>query len=160
MRKFTSLIIILLSVVSVNAQYELADSAKQQILNEHNFYRKIVGAPPLSWSDTVELYARQQVERIIQNPNDYEITPYYGINIYRSPQNPTPAKIVNYWAKEQRYYHGEVITEDNVKQFGHYTQIIWKQTFSLGCAIGETKGGVYVVVCLYNPKGNRIGNKP
>ncbi len=160
MHRIFSIIVFLLFFAFGFAQTALPDSAKQLILNEHNFYRKIVGAPPVFWSDTVEKYAIEQVAEIIENPNNYKINPYYGINIYRSPENPTPTKIVEYWAKEQRYYHGEVIDEKNVELVGHYTQIIWKQTFSIGCALGQTKGGVYVVVCLYNPKGNCIGCKP
>ncbi len=67
---------------------------------------------------------------------------------------------MDFWAAEQRYYHGEIISQENLKYFGHYTQIVWSQTTTIGCALAQTAGGTYILVCLYSPAGNSIGQKP
>jgi len=41
---------------------------------------------------------------------------------------------------------------------GHYTQVIWKTTTHVGCAI-VTNGTNDYLVCRYSPAGNWIGQK-
>jgi hypothetical protein len=52
---------------------------------------------------------------------------------------------------------------------GHYTQIVWRDTTNLGCAIeycttGSPFGPVYpnwaFVVCQYDPQGSWAGQRP
>ena len=75
---------------------------------------------------------------------------------------------VQAWGDEKAHYHYGVIgdsgTCDSGEQCGHYTQIVWKETRKVGCAMaqytaGDFQGG-YVVVCKYTPPGNVIGNAP
>jgi hypothetical protein len=42
---------------------------------------------------------------------------------------------------------------------GHYTQIVWRNTKSVGCAVARGKG-VEVWVCNYDPPGNYAGQRP
>jgi len=42
---------------------------------------------------------------------------------------------------------------------GHYTQMIWKNTSQIGCALARTNSWD-ILVCRYSPKGNMIGEKP
>jgi hypothetical protein len=42
---------------------------------------------------------------------------------------------------------------------GHYTQIVWRETKEVGCAIDSAKGQD-VLVCRYFPAGNVQGQKP
>lgn len=39
---------------------------------------------------------------------------------------------------------------------GHFTQVVWKSSTSLGCGIGKNDYGVYGV-CNYSPQGNYLG---
>ena len=158
MKLITFLIIILLNI-PIFAQ-GLDDSQKYHFVEEHNIHRKIVGSPPVRWSDTLEIAAQKQVNLIVANPNSADIDNYYGVNLYRSVKEPTAADILANWVKQQKYYHGEEITEKNKLIYGQYTQVIWAQTVSIGCAMAQTQGEMYYVVCFYNPKGNTIGQKP
>ena len=46
-------------------------------------------------------------------------------------------------------------------KYGHFTQMVWKTTTEIGCAVGKRKDiPGYIVVCRYNPPGNVIGQKP
>lgn len=42
---------------------------------------------------------------------------------------------------------------------GHYSQMVWRNTTEIGCGLA-TGGGSDILVCRYNPGGNRIGEKP
>lgn len=157
--KLITLSIILFLNISVFAQ-GLDAGQKHNFVEEHNVHRKIVGSPPIRWSDTLELAAQKQVNLIVANPNSADIDDYYGVNLYRSVKEPTAADVLANWVKQQKYYHGEEITEKNKFIYGQYTQVIWTQTVSIGCAMAQTQGGMYIVVCFYNPKGNIINQKP
>jgi len=154
------LIQLLILNLSLLGQNIFSDDDKILILSEHNFYRNVVGSSNLQWSDDLEFKAVEIVNQIVNNPIFYSYNLSYGMNIYRSVEKPSPADIVRKWADEQKYYTGESITKKNLMIFQHYTQIIWKQTISVGCAMNKTKGGTYIVICVYNPKGNSIGQKP
>jgi len=156
---FICLILVLLNFSAV-AQIELSDGEKAEFLSRHNFFRKIVSVNELIWSEDLEEIAITEANKIAQNPYSADLTTSYGINLYRSSKRPSPKEVVNYWAAEQRYYHGEIISERNKMDFGHYTQLVWSQSVSIGCAISQTKGGTFIIVCIYSPKGNIIGQKP
>ncbi len=158
MKKIYSSVIFLVVVFCLNAQ-NFDDAQKYYFVTEHNTHREIVGSPDLIWSDTLMLEAQEQADLIAQNPYSVKADDYYGVNIYRSANEPSAKEVISFWVAEQRYFHGEEMTEKNLLNFGHYTQVIWKQTVSVGCAISKTQGGTYILVCLYNPKGNIIGQK-
>ena len=42
---------------------------------------------------------------------------------------------------------------------GHYTQVVWANTLSVGCGVAVCPTGT-IVVCNYAPPGNYVGEKP
>ena len=139
----------------------LTPADKKAFLEAHNFYRKQVGAVPLKWSPKLEQYAQHWALILAKTQKfEHSSNPNYGENIYQSTFKPTAKDAVDSWASEEKYYHGEKITLNNYWIFGHYTQIIWKQTTTVGCAISQDANGIYYVVCEYYPPGNIIGKKP
>ena len=42
------------------------------------------------------------------------------------------------------------------QETGHFTQVVWKNTKRVGCALSR-KGDHVVVVCRYDPPGNFLG---
>jgi len=59
------------------------------------------------------------------------------------------------WVAEKPKYHGEIMTADNYLVFGHYTQMVWKNTKEVGCGFAGSS-----LVCRYSPPGNYFGQKP
>jgi len=147
-----------------------------------NLAREEVGIPEelmFTWSDTTaddaQSYAKTlaksgKFEHDPKNSRGYANGPY-GENLYvywsSSGTKPTYVMAVESWIDEKNYYHYAKIGDDDCdvgKQCGHYTQIVWKNTTKIGCAMskykrGEYKGG-YVVVCKYKTPGNVIGEYP
>jgi Cysteine-rich secretory protein family len=70
------------------------------------------------------------------------------------------SQMVQGWGDEKQYFRAgsfpEVSSTGNWADVGHYTQMIWKNTTAVGCAVA-TGGGMDVLVCRYNPSGNFIG---
>ncbi len=160
-----SILVLFLFLSSVLVQYSTAQNLfsgkeKKQLLSEHNFFRSIVGAKKIIWSKTLENDALVLADKIAQKPISYTNDFDYGLNLYKSSIRPKPELIVKTWADEQIYYNGNTISQKGLLVYQHYTQIIWKQTTTLGCAMSKTKAGTYIVVCFYNPKGNTLGEKP
>jgi len=66
------------------------------------------------------------------------------------------------WAAEQVHYHYDSNTCDPGATCGHYTQVVWRATQKLGCALGRCPGLAFpsTIVCDYGPGGNVNGQKP
>ena len=76
---------------------------------------------------------------------------------------------VNGWAAEAADYDYASNTCAPGKVCGHYTQIVWRSTTSLGCVLHTCAGGTPppgfpgswdYLVCDYAPPGNFIGQRP
>jgi len=50
-------------------------------------------------------------------------------------------------------------TSGKFEDVGHYTQIVWRATTQVGCAIAANKSAEYLV-CRYLPAGNVVGIDP
>ncbi len=71
---------------------------------------------------------------------------------------------VGSWIAEKRYFipgrkFSDVSTTGNWQDVGHYTQVIWYSTTSVGCAKASDANSDYFV-CQYSPAGNVIGGYP
>jgi hypothetical protein len=71
------------------------------------------------------------------------------------------------WAREGEHYDGRA-HRCRREPCGHYTQIVWRGTTRLGCAVRVcTTGSPFtgaptwtLVVCNYAPAGNVVGQRP
>jgi pathogenesis-related protein 1 len=66
------------------------------------------------------------------------------------------------WMEEKPLYHGQLTgSETPGEVIGHYTQMVWKSTTSVGCASAYNSATQYTVVsCRYSPPGNYVGQTP
>ena len=94
----------------------------------------------------------------------------YGENIaahwFSQPQPPPPTAqsvVTTLWASEAVDYNYATNTCAAGKVCGHYTQIVWRSTTGVGCAMQyctvNSPGGAafpnwYFTVCDYSPPGN------
>ncbi len=154
---YTIINIILLLQTAVLGQ--LSGYQRDTILSAHNFYRSVVGSPPLEWSDELSRKAQDFANQIVSNPLLTHNTYGYGQNLYYTRDTSRIVNAVHYWSREQIYYYGQVINDSNLIYFRHYTNIIWKDTRRIGCGLARLKSGIYVLVCFYDPKGNVPGER-
>ncbi len=80
----------------------------------------------------------------------------YGENLfYFAPVgNLTPEQVATGWYDEVNLYN---FSQGGFSmQTGHFTQMMWKSTRSLGCGVSTCNGGE-IWVCHYDPPGNVQG---
>ncbi|CAH1258721.1 GLIPR1L1 [Branchiostoma lanceolatum] len=62
------------------------------------------------------------------------------------------------WYDEEKYYkafrrNGRGVTRTGIRLYGHYTQIMWKETGAVGCGRSDNKPN-NILVCYYQKGGN------
>jgi hypothetical protein len=45
--------------------------------------------------------------------------------------------LVEAWENEKSAYHGEAVDSSTFQSYGHYTQLVWRNTKSVGCSKAE-----------------------
>jgi hypothetical protein len=70
------------------------------------------------------------------------------------------ADVIKAWVDEVIDYDYASNTCRSGAQCGHYTQMIWKNTQAVGCAVAICADKSQLWVCNYNPPGNYIGEHP
>jgi uncharacterized protein YkwD len=134
-------------------------SLAREMLNAHNTVRARVGVPPLTWSAQLAAVAQQWANHLIASGGfSHRPDNRYGENLYAiSGAAASPAQAVGAWAGEARGY--DYRSNTCYGMCGHYTQIVWRGTTSVGCAVA-TDPEREVWVCNYNPPGNVVGYRP
>ena len=137
------------------------DDYKQQMLDRHNLYRKIHAVGDLVWDANLASTAKQWAMEMCRTHSFEHSTFDYGENI---GQNKYAAAQVDQWYNEVRGYNFDIDNPD-IHGFGHFTQLVWKGTKRLGCAvittncqlansIGSQIHETAAHVCEYDPPGN------
>jgi Cysteine-rich secretory protein family len=153
----------------------LTTQDQQAIVAAQNAYRAdpAVNAPNLQWDSTLATGAQTWADNLATNVHqlqhsDPSMRQGLGENIASATTGSnTPAQMVDFWGKtivqgrsEQAQFKPGIFP--NVSKdggpVGHYTQMIWKTTASVGCGIAtdSTNGNTYLV-CRYSPQGNMAG---
>ena len=149
------------------------------ILKQHNFYRNIGGITPMKWSSKIEINA-QKWANYLKKRNNCKMKhsshgfrnnkggySYLGENLYWAWSSrafevnaQTGVKSVDSWYSEIadfKYSAKGVVCRLRGKRgmIGHFTQVMWEKSTSLGCAYATCGNGKsVVVVCQYGPGGN------
>ena len=140
------------------------NSIAQEILNAHNQYRAEVGVPPLTWSDTLANHAQEWADYLAslggtlqhsQNTGEGENL-WMGASGYFSY-----TQMIESFGNEKQYFIGgtfpNVSSTGKWQDVGHYTQVVWRNTTEVGCAIATSANGNDILVCRYSPPGNFLG---
>lgn len=141
------------------------DAFAVQVLGLHNEERAEVGAPPLQWDPALAAAASSYADELTRigalRHSARENRPGQGENLWMGTRRGfTPWLMVGSWSSEKsRFRPGifpDVSTTGNWVTVGHYTQMIWRGTTRLGCAIRSSARDDFLV-CRYAPAGNVMG---
>ena len=144
-----------------------SDPTETRVLAAHNAERSDVGVPALVWSDELELEARDWARTLIDTGRfAHDPRPHgHGENLWTGwgGRSFTPEEMVGDWIEERADYRPGVFPDvsrtGDWTAVGHYTQIIWRGTTHVGCAI-ETRDDQSILACRYAPPGNIDGRMP
>ena len=131
------------------------------VVAAHNFIRDRIGVPPLAWSDALAEVAQGWANNLISSGlfmHSRDLR--YGENLFQisgPDATSTPFEVVNAWAGEAQSYDYDTNTCHG--RCGHYTQLVWRDTKQVGCAVARDSTRE-VWVCEYAPFGNIVGERP
>lgn len=143
-----------------------SSEVERRLLDAHNAERARVGVAPLRWADSLEAEARVWAGELIGSDTfAHDPAPHgHGENLWTGWGGRvwTPEEMVGEWAAERTdYRHGpfpNVSRTGNWVDVAHYTQLVWRDTTHVGCAV-ESRGDRSVLACRYAPPGNIDGRE-
>ncbi len=140
------------------------------MLSAHNAWRAKAGVPALRWSSQLAAAAQRWAEHLAASgcaqtssgsgygENMYWSSPVMWSDGTQQVSRKQPQDVVASWGKEAADYN----YADNSCQAvcGNYTQLVWKDTKTVGCGMAVCADKAQIWVCNYDPAGNLIGRKP
>lgn len=172
MKSIVLFLAMLLCAIYVNA----GEINRDAIVATHNKWRAEAGVGELSYSPELEVSAQAWADNLKQT-NQCKMRHSvpegrYGENLYwasaltwsdgrRELQKVSSAKPVDSWGSEIHDYNYAKNSCKQGKMCGHYTQMVWRATTKVGCAMAVCEdSSEQVWVCQYQPAGNWVGKKP
>ena len=136
------------------------------MLDGHNIARAGLGLDPLVWDDVLADHARADAGYMARTGR-FEHAPqppgagHEGENLFTGTRDAYAYReMVGYWRAEQaNFVNAPVPTSSRTGKFadvGHYSQIVWRTTRRVGCALSSGATADYLV-CRYAPSGNVVG---
>ncbi|MDP1025746.1 CAP domain-containing protein [Sphingomonas sp. KR1UV-12] len=139
---------------------------RRTMLVTHATARALVGVPPLLWSEELAASAREHAEALAQSGRFDHLgrtaaRTGVGENLWAGSHDAyTYTEMVDAWLSEARDYINAPTPRFSRtgawKDVGHYSQMIWRHTTHVGCAmVAGSRDDV--LVCRYAPAGNVMG---
>lgn len=130
------------------------DDEMSQLLARHNTVRAKHCAPPLAWSAQLAEVATTWARALAHKGCAFaHSSTQYGENLAAGTARVLdPARVVAMWADEVEQY--DFARPRFSGATGHFTQVVWKSTTSVGCGKATCSSGVAIWVCNYDPPGN------
>ena len=145
-------------------------SLDSRLLAAHNRERAAIGVPALRWDSSLaedaaawgrELAASGAFEHEETDPDAEDPE---GENLWGGTKGAyTPEEMVGLWVEEKKNFRPAPIPSvsrtGDFEDVGHYTQLVWRDTDRVGCALASG-AQEEVLVCRYRTAGNVEGERP
>ena len=140
------------SIPSTAPQFVDGDTFTSAILNSTNFYRTEHNASWIRWNETLEDFASDYLEDMDGCDFKHSGGPY-GENLAIGCSDAEGC--VEMWGDEREEY--DYKDPDFSEKTGHFTQLVWKNTTTVGCGRKLCGTSGWYLVCEYWPRGTVIG---
>ena len=144
------------------------DPVARTLLAAHNRERAAIGAPPLQWdprlAESAAAYGPQlaALGRLVHSPRAGRPGQRENLAMDHSAFT-SPERLIGTWtAEKERFVPGlfpGVSRTGHWKDVAHYTQMVWKTTTHVGCAIHTDGRQWSYLICRYSPPGNIDGRR-
>jgi hypothetical protein len=144
-------------------------SLDQRLLAAHNRERDALGIAPLAWDPVLAREAAAWGSELaasgaFEHDEDRGGDDPQGENLWAGTRGAyAPEEMVGGWIEEKKYFRPgrfpENSTTGDFADIGHYTQLMWRETDRVGCALAAG-AAEEVLVCRYRTAGNVVGERP
>ncbi|KAF5335844.1 hypothetical protein D9758_016702 [Tetrapyrgos nigripes] len=150
------------SVSALPRTLEARQSLQDQAIDLHNTNRAKFGAGPVTWNGDIAAGVQDYANKCVFQHSG---TNGVGENLAAGSGDFTMQNAMDSWMNEASKYdfNNPGFSEDT----GHFTQVVWKGTNQIACAIADCAAGTIFpdlaskyVVCQYTPPGNVLGQFP
>ncbi|KAF9947758.1 hypothetical protein BGZ72_010299 [Mortierella alpina] len=126
---------------------------QQLILDTHNKHRAKHQVAPLTWNNEAAKFGNNWIQACQFKHSGGK----FGENLAAGYKDFKVA--INGWYSEAKFYnYGNPGFSGRT---GHFTQVVWKGTKSVGCAKKFCpNSNWYIYICNYSPPGNMMGDFP
>jgi hypothetical protein len=170
LNRFFGAILLTLSAPLISGGTDLTVNREARLLAAHNRERDALGLPLLRWDPQLEVSAARWGEHLKRigtlvhyesDPNDDDPE---GENLWAGTRGYySPEAMVGLWIEEKKHFKPGRFPNNSrtgrVDDVGHYTQLMWRSTGRVGCAVTQNKREEFLV-CRYSEGGNVLGEKP
>jgi hypothetical protein len=140
-----------------------------RVLAAHNRERASADLPPLAWDPELAARARAWAGHLaaigtLEHAEDDDEDDPEGENLWAGTAGHyAPEQMVGLWIAEKKDFRAGVFPDNSrtgdFEDVGHYTQLMWRSTGRVGCAL--VRGRVdEMLVCRYRQAGNVEGENP
>jgi hypothetical protein len=144
-------------------------SLDERLLAAHNRERSAAGIPALAWDPELAAEAGEWGEMLAASgefehaPDSGEEDPQ-GENLWAGTRGAyAPEEMVEGWVEEKKHFRPGRFPDNSATgdfaDVGHYTQLMWRKSDRVGCALAEG-AEEEVLVCRYRTAGNVVGERP
>jgi len=146
----------------------MATNYQEAVVNHHNYHRSNHSASDLTWDAGLASTAATIAASCVYAHNVNTNGGGYGQNIAAGVESANISAVISdlFYNGEVNFFnglYGEANPDmTNFENWGHFSQIVWKSTTTVGCATQYCPGGLanvgsdvapYFTVCNYGPPG-------
>jgi uncharacterized protein YkwD len=144
-------------------------SLDARLLAAHNRERSAAGIEALRWDPELAAEAAAWGKTLaaageLEHADAVDEEDPQGENLWAGTRGAyAPEEMVDGWIEEKRHFRPGRFPENSVTgdfaDVGHYTQLMWRETDRVGCALAQG-AAEEVLVCRYRTAGNVVGEVP
>lgn len=142
-----------------------SETVAQRLLAAQNAERTRLKLPPFTWSTKLADHARKWAQTLATS-DMFEHAPVgadggEGENLWFGTKGDyAPEEMIGFFVDEGKQFKRgtfpDISTTGRWQDVGHYSQLVWKDTREVGCAIASNARRDFLV-CRYWPAGNVVG---
>lgn len=170
LRRLTSAALLALAAAVLQGNVGLRTNLDQRLLAAHNRERSQAAIAPLAWDAELAADAAEWGEHLAElgdlehYPDDPDDPDPQGENLFLGTKGHfAPEAMVGAWIEEKKHFKPGIFPANSrtgdLDDVGHYTQLMWRDTGRVGCAVVKNSDYDFLV-CRYSQAGNVMGERP
>ena len=167
LRRFAACLFLCAGAPAMIGTNDMHGQFEERVLAAHNRERNALGIAPLRWNPELAVAARGWADHLART-GAFEHAPEQeepqGENLWAGTRGRYALEaMVDGWVREKRHYRHGLFPNNSdtgrVEDVGHYTQLMWRSSTHVGCAVTANPREEFLV-CRYSEGGNVIGEQP